>query len=94
MRGHWFIWLVLLALGLLLWSHAQSQTATTVSVRPYYVTNAATFPSLALPAKPLVFRNGVFQMPGVDYDVINGTALVFRAGVLMDGDRVGVVSLP
>jgi hypothetical protein len=66
--------------------------AQLVTVRPYHVTTAAAFPALPLPARTLIFRNGLYQMPGGDYDVV-GATFRFRAGVLADGDTVSVVSI-
>ena len=61
-------------------------------VRPYFVTSASAFPSIALPSRSFVFLNGLYQTPGQNYDVAGGAAR-FRAGVLSDGDRITVVSI-
>lgn len=62
-------------------------------VRVYTVTDAATFPSLPLPRHALVFHNGSFASPGVDYTSVAGTAFVFTAA-LSNGDQIEVVTLP
>lgn len=70
--------------------------APTLSVKPYHVSDAIAFRLLALPlpARGFVFRNGLYQTPGIDYDPISaGAALRFRAGVLAAGDTVTLVSL-
>jgi hypothetical protein len=59
----------------------------------YFVTNAAAFPSLPIPARGLVFRNGSFQTPGLQYDA-SGPTFRFRPNVLSNGDRISVVTLP
>lgn len=80
-----------LALALGAFSVAQSPDPL-LPVRPYFVTSAAAFPSIALPSRSFVFLNGLYQTPGQTYDVSGGAAR-FRAGVLSDGDRVTVVSI-
>jgi BarA-like signal transduction histidine kinase len=68
--------------------------AQLLTVRPYHVTTAVAFPSLPLPVRSLIFRNGLYQTPGADYDVVAaGLAFRFRLGVLADGDALSVVSL-
>lgn len=66
-----------------------------ISTKPYVVTSSQAFPSLPLSSKSLVFRNGLLQTAGIDYDVLPGPgSFRFRPGVLDDGDRVAVVTLP
>lgn len=60
----------------------------------YTVTEPTGFPSLPLPAHGLIFHNGVFAAPGLDYQVIGGTAFAFAADALSTGDIIAVVSLP
>lgn len=75
--------------------HAVGQApAPSISTKPYVVTSSQVFPSLPLSSKSLVFRNGLFQTAGIDYDVQPGSTFRFRPGVLDDGDRVAVVTLP
>lgn len=68
--------------------------APSISTKPYVVTSSQAFPSLPLSSRSLVFRNGMFQSAGIDYDVLPGSTFRFRPGVLDDGDRVAVVTLP
>jgi hypothetical protein len=82
-----------LALALGAFCVAQAPPDPLVAVRAYHVTTAAVFPSLPLPARSLLFRNGLFQSPGIDYDVVFGPGFRFRPGVLSDGDSVTVVSI-
>lgn len=63
-----------------------------VAVRVYYVMDAATFPPLAA-GRALVFRSGLLQSPGIEYDVVAG-AIRFRPGILAAGDQVEVATLP
>jgi hypothetical protein len=64
-----------------------------VTVRAYTVTSPAAFPALPLPARALVFRNGVFQTPGIDYRA-GGLTLVFPTASLRPGDGISVVTIP
>lgn len=75
--------------------HAVAQApAPSISTKPYVVTNSRAFPNLPLPSRSLVFRNGLFQTEGIDYDALPGSSFRFRPGVLDDLDRVAVVTLP
>ena len=69
--------------------------APLLAVKPYHVTDAAAFRLLALPlpARAFVFRAGLYQTPGIDYDAMAGGTLRVRPGVLTDGDTVTIVSL-
>jgi hypothetical protein len=62
-------------------------------VRVYVVTNAKLFPNLPLPARALIFHNGLFAAEGADYDS-DGPSFKFRPGLLADQDTVAVVTLP
>lgn len=69
------------------------------AVRTYVVTNAATFPALDGPISMLVFRNGFFQTPGVDYTLLpllppNLIGTRFRFKALQNRDRITVVTMP
>jgi hypothetical protein len=69
-----------------------AQTPTVPTVRVYTVTDASTFP--ALPGgKVLIFINGLFQSPGTDYTT-KGATVVFRVGLLRNGDQIEVATLP
>lgn len=68
--------------------------APAIWTRPYFVTNSREFPNLPLPSRSLVFRNGLFQTEGIDYDARPGSTFRFRPGVLDDLDRVAVVTIP
>lgn len=72
--------------------HAQD-VPSQITYRTYHVTDATVFPGLPLPAKSMVFDNGVLQVPAASYDVV-GTAFKFRSQVLANGDSVTVVTLP
>ncbi len=75
-------------------ARAFAQTPTQpLAVRVYRVTSAAAFPGLPLPAHALIFRNGLFASPGLDYNA-TGATFAFKPGVLADGDGVEVVTLP
>lgn len=67
--------------------------AQTISTAHYTVTNAATFPSLPLPAQSIVYRNGVYQNKGTTYTATGGTRLSFKPGVLVNGDTIDVVTV-
>lgn len=68
------------------------------AIRTYSVTNAAAFPALNGPRSMLVFRNGLFESPGVDYTLLTAgdgvTRFAFRPGTLANGDRIAVVTMP
>jgi hypothetical protein len=72
---------------------AAQTVAPDTSTRAYFVTSAQAFPSLPLPLRSMVFRNGLYQSAGINYDVSAGT-FRFRPGALSDGDRVAVVTIP
>lgn len=62
-----------------------------LSVTSYVVIDAPGFPSLPLPQHALVFLNGLYQTPGIDYAV---AGQAFRLKVVSVGDGVSVVALP
>jgi len=90
MRACWIA--VLIAVSVCLALVCAQTSVSALSVRPYYVTNAAAFPALPLPAHALIFRNGIYQTPGIDYAVLGGSA--FRMRSVENGDIVSVVTLP
>jgi hypothetical protein len=98
------LWVVAIALCLLLlgamgagFLFAQ-QKGGPAPVTAYVVSDPATFPSLTIPANGLVFRNGLFQTPGVDYTFTLGASaqilLVMNPDFLAAGDIISVVGAP
>ena len=68
-------------------------SAPPVSVRVF---SAVTSDDGLLPvidSRALVYRNGLLQSPGIDYDVVLG-AVHFRPGMLAAGDQIEVATLP
>jgi hypothetical protein len=63
-----------------------------VRVTPYTVFDPVNFSDCDMPARALVFRNGVYMTPLLDYQVIAGR-IHFRDGVLSAGDLISVVTL-
>lgn len=88
-----FTYVLLIALCCSVLVILQAQTpAPALAVRIYNVTNPVGFPGLP-GGKVLIFLNGVFQSPGVDY-VVSGGSFRFQAGFLSAGDQIEVVTLP
>lgn len=86
--------LIIILLALALFSRQNrldGQSAGPAPVRVYRVTNAAAFPSLPMPINGMVFRNGVFQSPGIDYSS-SGTQFTFYPNLLEVGDVLSVVA--
>jgi hypothetical protein len=71
----------------------QAAPAPKIPVRIYTVTTPATFP-VVTGGKVLVFCNGVFQSPGIDYTLTASGGIIFKAGFLAAGDQVEVATLP
>lgn len=61
--------------------------------RLYHVTAPASFPGLPLPDNSLVFRNGLLQLPNVDYS-LTGTTFKMLPARLATGDVIAVASMP
>jgi len=73
---------------------AQAPPSAPVAVRVYTVTDAAAFPALQ-GGKVLVFLNGLFQAPGIDYYPVSADGKIrFYPGFLHNGDQIEVVTLP
>lgn len=70
-------------------------TTPGLTTTSYYVSNPAAFPSLPFPTGALIFRNGVYQTVGEDYDCSAGV-FTFRwyngASLLSVGDKIAVVT--
>jgi hypothetical protein len=64
-----------------------------MTLKTYYVTDAAAFPALPFPPGSLLFRNGLFQTAGIDYELASGQ-FAFQAGFLSNGDGIAVVTFP
>lgn len=64
-----------------------------ISIRVYNVLDPAAFPVLPSTGRSMIFRNGLFMSPNVDY-TLTGVAMKFKAGVLNSGDQISVAMLP
>lgn len=82
--------LALILIGLL---SAQNIAPPPIPVRVYTVTSPVVFPSIPC-SKALIFRNGVFQSPGVDYTVSLSAECRFLTGILGAGDQIEVATVP
>jgi hypothetical protein len=68
-----------------------------VRVMPYTVADAAAVFEAPLPRRALLFRNGLYLAPVLDYEIVRGDAgsrhFRFRPGVVSEGDLIVVVEL-
>lgn len=71
----------------------QAQQIGPAPVRVYHVTNPAAFPPLPVPVNGLVFRNGLFQSPGIDYTA-SGAQVRFLPGIVGAGDIISITGVP
>lgn len=69
-----------------------------IVTRTYIVGDPGQFSPDVPRARILIFLNGLFRIPGTDYQIIDGASLsrhlVFKPYVLIVGDEVSVVTLP
>lgn len=87
-------WVILFVLLGAMWVDVLvGQPAAAAPVKVYHVTNPAAFPPLSMPANGLVFRNGLFQTPGIDYTT-SGAQFRFYPGLLGAGDVISVTGAP